>query len=82
HIDEFAALVARNATVDEVFAAIDAADAAADEAAAADPKWIALAGATGAIRLALQNDDPDAARVGARSARAGCERVGAEIHTD
>ena len=75
HIDEFAALVARNAEVDEVFAALDAADDAADEAAALDPHWIALAGATGAIRIALENDDPEAARVGAGTARAECERV-------
>ena len=75
HVDEFATLVARNATADEVFAKLDAADDAADEAAALDPYWIALAGATGAMRIALDNDDPAAARVAAGTARAECARV-------
>ncbi|MFP5308790.1 MAG: hypothetical protein ACLGIR_04335 [Actinomycetes bacterium] len=47
----------------------------ARDAAELDPAWRALAGAVGAVREAIELDDPGAARIGMRVATTECGRT-------
>jgi hypothetical protein len=71
----FEELVARNASVDEVTAALRRAEREADTAARGDAAWIALAGGIKALRLSLSANDGRAARTGIDVVRAECRRT-------
>lgn len=68
--------VTRNERSDRVLKSLGSAAAAASSAADRDPLWRPLAGAVDAVRLALEEDDPDAARVGLSVVAAQCDRAG------
>lgn len=72
-------LVAADAAAPAVFAAMDRARDASDDAAERDPAWLPLASGIRAVRLALDEDDPEAAAIGIRVVATHCARAGAPI---
>lgn len=73
--ERFQQLVEKNASVDEVLDALGDAEEKAAKAADRDPVWLALSGGLQSIRIALNADDADAARVGISVVRAECRRL-------
>lgn len=70
--DGFPGDIGRDAPAREVLERVRLAERRAREAAARDPDWIALAGGAGALREALETDDPAAASVSMRVITANC----------
>lgn len=75
----FLELVRTDAAAHRVLDLLDSAVNAATAAADRDPAWRPLAGGVQAVRLALDEDDPEAARVGLAVVAANCERAGVPI---
>lgn len=55
------------------------ADELAARASRLDPVWTPLAGAVAAIRVGLEEDDPDAIRLGLQIVREACKGVGVNL---
>lgn len=71
--------VAEDESFERVLETIQAASSSSNKAAALDPLWRPLAGAVGAVRVALEEDDPHAAAVGLRVADGECARAGVPL---
>lgn len=68
-------LIDDNGSADAVRSALTAAVERANDAAERDPAWRPLSSGLGAVRVAVERDDPDAARLGVRVVRAACADV-------
>lgn len=64
--------VDRDAPAPDVLERVGLAERRAREAAARDPRWVALAGGAGALLEALEQDDPRAASLAMRVITANC----------
>ncbi len=78
HIDELRRIAQQNGSADDALDRVRRAEKAAKAAADADVRWVPLAGAVTALRVALRDDDGHAANVGIRTARASCTTVGGD----
>ena len=74
-VADFEQLVEANADIDRVKDALGAAERQAERAARGDALYLALSGGVQSVRLALDADDPRAARVGIDVVRAECRRL-------
>ncbi|MEO6204215.1 MAG: hypothetical protein ABIO67_02360 [Mycobacteriales bacterium] len=71
-VARFEALVDANASADRVREVLGMAVQGAREAADRDQRWVALLGGLQSLQVALDKDDPRAARVGIDVVRAEC----------
>lgn len=71
----FVEQVEADAGARRVLELLDSAMKSAEGAADADPAWRPLAGGIQAVHLAVEEDDPEAARVGLDVVAASCERA-------
>lgn len=74
--DRVVALIRQNDDADDVLATLSRAVGDASAAAARDPAWRPLASGLQAVKASLERDDPRAADVGVRVARAACDDAG------
>lgn len=72
---EFERLVQDNRPADEVLAVLRTAEQQGKNAAAADSRWIALAGGLASVRIGIQGNDGPSARTGIDVVRAECRRT-------
>lgn len=74
-VDDFRGLVEDNGSAEEARAVLREATELATQAAASEPRWRPLAGATQALEVAIERDDRDAARIGIIVARSECSNL-------
>jgi hypothetical protein len=72
HMRSLESLVRSNGSADAARKHVRLGEAAARDAAQGDARWVALSGAVMALRVAILEDDPQAAAVGIRSVHAEC----------
>ena len=75
HLAEFLRVVERNGSADDANDALDALVADADAAAGHHPEWTQLASGAQALRLGIDEDDPEATALAIRLVRQGCEEA-------